>query len=174
MNYHVTVGDRTVVVTLSEGAVTVDGRAVRVGIGRVDGGPLRSLVVDGASHRLAAVRTGEGSWRIHLGGRRIDTSVVDERTRTIRAMTGDGVGPRGPRPVVAPMPGMVVRVEVAPGEEVRAGQGVVIVEAMKMENELVAEGPGRVSAVHVGEGEAVEKDQILVSLEPLEAEEAAE
>jgi pyruvate carboxylase subunit B len=59
---------------------------------------------------------------------------------------------------------MVVRVEVEEGDVVRAGQGVVIVEAMKMENELVAETEGIVTRVHVSEGEAVEKDQLLVDL----------
>jgi pyruvate carboxylase subunit B len=63
---------------------------------------------------------------------------------------------------------MVVRVEVAPGMDVTAGQGLVIVEAMKMENELRAPGPARVRAVHVKPGMAVEKDTVLVSFEPLE------
>ena len=75
--------------------------------------------------------------------------VVDERTRVIRAMTGNGAQTPGPRPVLATMPGLVVRVEVAEGDTVRGGQGIVIVEAMKMENELRAEGPGVVRRVHV-------------------------
>ena len=67
------------------------------------------------------------------------------------------------------MPGLVVRVEVAVGDRVRPGQGLVIVEAMKMENELRAEAGGRVSAVHVAAGEAVAKDQVLIDLAPEEA-----
>jgi pyruvate carboxylase subunit B len=83
-------------------------------------------------------------------------------------MTGAAVAAHGPRPIVAPMPGMVVKVEVAEGDVVREGQGVVIVEAMKMENELRAAGAGRVRRVHVSRGQAVEKDQVLVELEPVE------
>jgi len=62
------------------------------------------------------------------------------------------------------MPGLVLRIEVAEGDAVSEGQGVVIVEAMKMENELRASGAGVVSRVLVAEGEAVEKDQVLVEL----------
>ena len=62
------------------------------------------------------------------------------------------------------MPGMVVKVEVAEGDEVRTGQGIVIVEAMKMENELRASGPGRITRVHVRQGDAVAKDQVLVEI----------
>ena len=82
-------------------------------------------------------------------------------------MAGVGAGPVGPRPVVAPMPGMVLRVEVEEGDQVEEGQGIAIVEAMKMENELRALSAGTVTRVHVREGEAVEKDQILVELAAL-------
>ena len=98
----------------------------------------------------------------------MEAEVVDERTRVIRTMTGNGTVLVGPRPVTAPMPGMVVRVEVTEGDTVSAGQGVVIVEAMKMENELRAEGPAVVGRVHVRDGEAVKKGQLLVDLVPLE------
>ena len=70
------------------------------------------------------------------------------------------------------MPGMVVNVEVEEGDTVSAGQGVVIVEAMKMENELKADAEARVVAVHVVEGQAVEKDQLLVELAALDEDES--
>ena len=88
--------------------------------------------------------------------------MVDERTRAIREMTGAGGAAAGPAPVKAPMPGLVVKVEVEPGDRVRKGQGIVIVEAMKMENELRADTDATVAAVHVTPGQAVERDQILV------------
>jgi pyruvate carboxylase subunit B len=62
------------------------------------------------------------------------------------------------------MPGLVVKLEVDEGDTVEAGQGVVIVEAMKMENELKAESAGVVSCIHVAPGEAVEQDQVLIDL----------
>ncbi len=164
MIYHVTVGDRTYVVELGPHGASIDGRLVRADFERLEASPVRSLVVDGASYRVAARRAGSGFWDLHLQGRRIRAEVVDERTREIRQMTGAGSGPSGPRPIEAPMPGLVVRIEVAEGDVVKAGQGVVIVEAMKMENELTAVADAVVRRIHVKEGQTVEKDQLLVDL----------
>lgn len=173
MIYHVNVGERSWVVDVGEGGVSVDGTPIDVSLETVAGGPVHSLILGGASHRVSARRVADERWDIHLRGRVVRASVVDERTRVIREMSGALSGAAGPRPIVAPMPGMVVRVEVEEGDVVRAGQGVVIVEAMKMENELVAEAEGIVTRVHVSEGEAVEKDQLLVDLAaPDEGEEA--
>jgi pyruvate carboxylase subunit B len=63
------------------------------------------------------------------------------------------------------MPGLIVRINVSPGDTVEAGQGVVVMEAMKMENELRATGPGKVRSVEVAPGVAVEKGALLVALE---------
>ncbi len=167
MIYYVTIGDRTLEVELRGDEVVVDGASMAVDFGGEADAPLRSFLIDGASHRVAARADGEGRWSLHFGSLLVRAEVVDGRTRAIRAMTGKGAATLGPRPVVAPMPGMVVRVEVSEGDEVRGGQGVVIVEAMKMENELLAEAPGVVERIHVREGEAVEKDQLLVELAPL-------
>jgi biotin carboxyl carrier protein len=173
MIYHVTVGDRSWVVDVSENGVSVDGAPMDVDMETVGDGPVRSLILDGASHRVSARRVADETWDLHLRGRVVRADVVDERTRVIREMSGALAGAAGPRPIVAPMPGMVVRVEVEEGDVVSAGQGVVIVEAMKMENELVAEAAGVVTRVHVAEGEAVEKDQLLVDLAAPEGEEEA-
>ena len=164
MIYHVTVGDRTWVVELGPAGTRVDGKAVDVDFEHVEGSPVRSLMLDGTSHRLVARRVAAERWDLHLRGRRMQAEVVDERTRVIREMTGAGSGPAGPSPIKAPMPGLVVRVEVSEGDVVREGQGIVIVEAMKMENELVTEADAVVTRVLVSEGEAVEKDQLLVEL----------
>jgi biotin carboxyl carrier protein len=71
----------------------------------------------------------------------------------------------GPAQVQSPMPGKVVKLLVAPGDEVKAGQGVVVVEAMKMENELKAPRDGKVKAIAVKEGQAVEAGQTLATLD---------
>ena len=170
MIYHVSVGDRTWVIDVAGGGIMVDGHAVAVDFARIEGGPVRSLIVDGVSHRLIARRIGKETWDVHVRGRRVRADVVDERTRVIREMTGEGGAPLGPRPIVAPMPGMVVRVDVSEGDTVSAGAGLVIIEAMKMENELRAETDGVVTRVLVKEGEAVEKDQVLIDLGPLHEE----
>jgi len=95
--------------------------------------------------------------------------VQDERTRAIEAVSGKGQPAAGGGTVRAPMPGLVVRIEVAEGQQVDAGAGLVVVEAMKMENELRAPRPSVVAAVHVGVGQTVEKGAPLVTLESTEA-----
>jgi pyruvate carboxylase subunit B len=162
MRYHVSVGGRTVVIDVEGEHVVVDGRSALANIQRVGGTELVSLLLGGESHPMVIRRGGSGVWEVDVHGRHLSAEVVDERTRHIRDMTGAASKPSGPRPLRAPMPGLVVKVEVAEGEEVLARQGLVIVEAMKMENELRAEVAGRVSRVRVEPGQAVEKDQVLV------------
>jgi pyruvate carboxylase subunit B len=168
--YHVSIGDRSFEVDVGPDSVRVDGRPVEAALYHAEGSPLRALHLNGATHPVVARRTARGRWRLRLRAKALDLDVVDQRTKAIRELAGAGAGPAGPRPVVAPMPGMVLKVEVKEGDDVREGQGVVIVEAMKMENELRAAGAGRVVRVHVKEGEAVEKDQVLVELAAPEAD----
>jgi biotin carboxyl carrier protein len=166
MRYFVTLGDKTVEVELTGKDVIVDGKRVDADLVHVAGTPVRHLLVDGHSHPIIAQNGAErGHWELMLGGRRISAEVVDERSRTIRAMTARTAGPQGPKPLRAPMPGLVVRVEVAPGDTVQAGQGLVIIEAMKMENELKAAAGGVVSSILVEAGQAVDKGAILVEFE---------
>ena len=166
MRYHVTLGERSFEVELAEDGVRVDGEPVRAELRRLPGTSVHHLLVEGASHTLVvSPGDGAGAWRLHLDGRPLEAEVIDERTRAIREMTGVAAGPKGPRPVRAPMPGLVVRLEVEVGQRVAAGQGVVIIEAMKMENELKAEADGVVAAVHVSAGQAVEKGTVLVEFE---------
>ena len=163
MRYFVTVEGQTFEVDLSDQGVVVDGKTLSVDLSAVPGTPVRRLAVDGRSH---VVHVGNGDtrheWDFHLDGERFTAIVQNERQHTIAAMTGGSSRPQGPRPVKAPMPGLVVRVEVKAGDQVKAGQGVVIIEAMKMENELRAEVAGIVGKVHVAAGETVEKGTLLI------------
>ena len=168
MIYHVTIGEQEFEVELAPEGARIDGQPIEVDLAHVQGTSVRNLLLDRASHRIVAERGGNDTWDVHLRGRRFQAQVLDERTRAIRELTGAGAGPTGPEPVRAPMPGLVVKIEVAVGDVVEAGQGVAIVEAMKMENELKATAAARVRAIPVEPGAAVEKDQILVDLEPLE------
>jgi pyruvate carboxylase subunit B len=163
MRYFVTIGRETLEVDLSNGAVTIGGQVVDAELREIPGTQLRHLLVDGQSWPLVA-REGSvgGEWDIHMNGMRVRAGVVDERTRAIREMTGQSAESRRPRPLRAPMPGLIVRLEVAPGQPVQSGDGVVIIEAMKMENELRAESAGVVERIHVAAGQAVEKGALLV------------
>jgi biotin carboxyl carrier protein len=167
MRYLVTIAERVFEVDLGPEGARVDGRPVMVSLEHAAGSPVRGLILDDRTYRVVADRNRQGGWKLHLRGGVVEADVVDERTQAIRDMAGSGAGAAGPQPIVAPMPGMVVRIEVSEGDVVQPGQGVAIVEAMKMENELRASGAGVVTRVHVREGDAVEKDQVLVDLAPL-------
>jgi pyruvate carboxylase subunit B len=100
-----------------------------------------------------------------MGGYRFVVEALDERARAIRDITAKAAAPSGPAPVVAPMPGLIVRVTVKPGDQVSAGQSVIAMEAMKMENELRSASAGKVREVLVEPGVAVEKGAVLIELE---------
>jgi pyruvate carboxylase subunit B len=95
----------------------------------------------------------------------VDVEVIDERARQIEAMTGQRPVTTASGAVVAPMPGLVVRVHVVEGQQVEAGAGLVVVEAMKMENELRAPRAGAVGKIHVTVGQTVEKGALLVTVD---------
>jgi pyruvate carboxylase subunit B len=167
VKYRVQVGGRTVEVAVDGAAVIVAGRAVEARLAGVDGTPLRHLLLDGASCEIVAVGSGEpGWWRLSLGDQRLDATVTDERTASLRAVLGRGVPQGAGGLVTAPMPGLVVRVKVAEGQRVEAGAGLIVVEAMKMENELRAAAAGVVRRIHVSAGDAVEKGARLLEIEP--------
>lgn len=167
MKYHVRVLDETFEVDVEGGRVTVDGTAAEAHFAAVPGTPLHHLLLGGESWTVAAqLLEGVGRWALGAVGERWEVDVVDDRTRQIQALTGRKPPTAGGGVVLAPMPGLVVRIEVTAGQRVEAGAGLVVVEAMKMENELRATRGGVVSQVHVAVGQAVERGVPLVTLAP--------
>jgi biotin carboxyl carrier protein len=110
----------------------------------------------------ARVEPVEDGLAVHIRGRRFVVEVNDPR-KLRRA--GSGVHREGRQKVVSPMPGKVVRVLVSEGDAVTAGQGLLVVEAMKMQNEMKAPKPGRVAALPVREGATVAAGEVLVVIE---------
>ena len=166
MKYYVRVGDEEIEVT-SEGAeVRIDGATFEARLAEVEGTPVRMLTVGHEVHRIV-VRPGpsRGRYTLWVDGFRHEVEALDERMRAIRELAGATAGPAGPAPLLAPMPGMVVRVQVQVGDVVVPGQGLVVMEAMKMENELRASAAATVKAVIVQPGTAVEKGALLIELE---------
>jgi len=125
-------------------------------LSRVPGTPLRQLLVDGRSVALRWIRL-TGPLGPHPAGERWKRKWWTSGPGTSAALTGGGEGARGPGVLRAPMPGLVVRVLVQAGQVGGAGAGLVVLEAMKMENELKAAAAGTVRGVRVRPGEAVEK-----------------
>jgi pyruvate carboxylase subunit B len=148
----------------------VDGVRVAASLAAVEGTPVRLLRIGEQVHRLVARRgASRGRWTLDLDGQRVDAEALDERMRAIRDLTAAAAA-SGPAPLMAPMPGLVVRVSVGVGDTVSAGQGLVVVEAMKMENELRASVAGVVTAVLAVPGQAVDKGALLVELGPIPSE----
>jgi len=163
VKYYVSVGGHTFEVAIQGGEARLDGEVVHAEIHAVGSGPLRLLRADGRVEAYAMVR-GEGGWQVYRAGQVWDTQVVDERTRRLQEVAAAGRADGAHVTVKAPMPGLVLRLEVEAGATVAKGQGLVVLEAMKMENELTAPMAGRVSAVHVRPGEAVAKGAPLVDV----------
>lgn len=150
-------------------AVEVDGRTWSVDAVRVDGHTwslLTSDAVDSESSMaggrsqeiMMATNPGVGTLTARVNGVAIE---VNPNTRVQQGRGGEAGSSGGPQRVTAPMPGKVVRVLVKPGETVVARQPVVVIEAMKMENELRAARDGRVTDVAVRDGQSVEAGALL-------------
>jgi biotin carboxyl carrier protein len=102
---------------------------------------------------------------VRLGGAAYELSVLDEvRARTRRPERAAAAG--GAAALRAPMPGLIVEIKAAVGDRLAAGQPLVVMEAMKMQNELASPGEGVVEQLHVSPGQTVESGQILITLAP--------
>jgi biotin carboxyl carrier protein len=147
------------------GEVRIDDKPVAVDVAEADQGGL-SLIVEGRSYSVDFDRRGE-KLALVLGRteqRLMPYTVTDER-QMASAAAASRRSHEGQLKILAPMPGKVVRVLVKPGEQVKVDQGLLVVEAMKMENELRAPRAGRISEVLVREGAAVEGGATLCVLE---------
>jgi len=166
MKYVVRIGDEDHEVVLDGDGVHIDGDDVAARVVPINGTPVRMITVGDEVHRVV-VRPGaaRGLYTLWLDGYRFEVEALDERTRAIRDLSGASAGPGGPAPLVAPMPGLIVRVHVQAGDQVQAGQGLVVMEAMKMENELRVQVAGRVKTVLIAPGSIVEKGALLIELE---------
>lgn len=145
--YEVSIGGRT---------YHVDAEAARAG--------LHSLRIDGAQHEVAVHRQDEDTWWVSTAHGAGPVEVADPLTH-LAAQTRGGEGGRRRHTIKAYMPGRVVTLLVQEGQEVTTGQGVLVLEAMKMENEIRAEHDGTVTKVHVQPGQAVDMGNPLFELE---------
>jgi biotin carboxyl carrier protein len=149
------------------GAVTgamecsVDGRAMNADVRLLEPGVMSLLITSAEGQKqYRCVLDGDG---VLIGGRRYGFEVEDPRS--LQGRRGAGAGTEGPRSVKAPMPGRVVRLLVEVGEDVEEGQGVVVIEAMKMQNELKSPKAGRVVRVGAAVGDTVGSGDVLVVVE---------
>jgi biotin carboxyl carrier protein len=166
--YQVTIGERILQVTLRrEGSIwyaQVDqGSDVVVDLATVRG-PLRSLLLGDKRIELLATRGADGV-DLTIAGIPYRAEVLDEAHARLAQVAGARGAAHGKRDLKAPMPGLVVKVLAAEGDEVAAHQPLVVLQAMKMENELALPRAGKVSKVQAQPGQTVEAGQVLVTLE---------
>lgn len=153
-------------VDLTDGQATHAGTTTSAALLEVPGSPVHVVTIGGKQYQAVVKREGaKGRYVLWIDGWRFELDALDERARAIRDLSAAAAGAQGPAPVVAPMPGLIVRVHVQPGDRVEAGQPVVVMEAMKMENELRAQAAGTVKSVTAQPGKAVEKGTVLVELD---------
>ena len=169
MRYFVRHGDRDYeVVALEAGdgsyRVTIDGREVAADFRQCGGQPIYSLLLDGRSHELLIVADRGGRVSVIQNGRSTGLLVESERERNARLIAGDAGGVAGGA-VTAVMPGIVVKLAVEPGATVGRDDPLLVLEAMKMENEIRAPGAGVVTRIHVAPGDTVNAGDVLVEIE---------
>ena len=166
MKYVVQLNDQRHTVSIEADGVQYENEPVARGeLSDIEGSPVRMVKLGTHVYRVVAEkRQGRGRYTLWVDGYRFEVEALDERTRAIRDLSAANAAPTGPAPIIAPMPSLIVRVNVSVGDKVEAGQGIVVMEAMKMENELRATAPGTVQTIEVAAGTAVEKGALLVSL----------
>jgi len=165
MKYIATIGEKEFLVeVIDEHHVSVDGKTYEVDFVSVSGQPVYSMIADGKSHE-AYVREGDDEWQVLLRGRLYPVKVEDEREKRLRAAAGGGVAETGEFHLKAPMPGLVVAIPVTEGQEIKKGQVLLILESMKMQNELKAPRDGVINRIKVKPGESVEQKQPLLSVQ---------
>ena len=147
----------------SEREVIVNGERVEVDFQSVADEPVYSLIVDGRSHE-AYVYPEQNGLSVLMVGRLYQVTVEDERQRRLREATGGLTVPTGDFHLKAPMPGLVVAAPVEVGQSVERGSILVILESMKMQNELKSPREGFVQRVRIHPGDRVEQNQVLVTV----------
>jgi len=155
-------GKRVRIVELERDAerwkISLDGQAVSADVVEIDSNTL-SLLLDGQSYEVRVTPSAGGALKLQTGLQEFTAEVVDPRAW--RGRTHGALEVEGRQHVVAPMPGKVVRVLVQAGDTVEAGQGILVVEAMKMQNEIRSPKGGTIERLNVREGQPVNAGEVL-------------
>ena len=163
MKYLTTVNNTTYEIEINEnGRITVNGEAHDVDFLTMQP-PLYSMLLDNASFE-ALVEERDGQFHVMLLGDLFDVSVTDERAHRLAGSSGGFQVEQGEISVRSPMPGLIVAVPVSEGQIVNAGDPLIVLESMKMENEIKAPRAGTIGHVHVGKGDRVEQNKVLLTL----------
>jgi biotin carboxyl carrier protein len=161
MKYVATIDGREILVdVVDDNHVSVDGVLYEVDFTSVSGQPVYSVLVDGSSYE-GYVYPDDNVLQVVLHGTLYPVQVEDEREKRLRATAGGNIALTGDTPVKSPMPGMVIAISVEEGQQVTKGEAMIILESMKMQNELRAPRDGVVTRLRIKTGESVERNQVL-------------
>lgn len=163
MKYVTTIEDKEFSVEIiDEKHIRVGEHILEVDLMAVSGQPVYSLIIGGKSYE-AYIYPEEKDWQVLLRGRQYKAMVEDEREKRLKTAAG-ARAESGEFHLKAPMPGLVVSVPVNEGQEIKKGQVLVILESMKMQNELKAPRDGTAHRIRIKPGESVEQRQTLLSV----------
>jgi biotin carboxyl carrier protein len=164
MKYVATSGEREILIEiLDEHHITVDGVDYEIDFETISEQTVYSLLANNNSYEALVYESEEG-WQVLLHGSQYVLLVEDERERRLRASLGGGPPENVDYHLRAPMPGLIVTVPVSEGQAVEKGDVLVVLESMKMQNQLKSPRPGKVSRVQVKPGDSVEQRDTLLSV----------
>jgi biotin carboxyl carrier protein len=164
MKYITTVNGQQFEIEINaEGEVSIGGEPLHADFQSVAGRPVYSIILDGKSYEAYVYPT-ESGLEVLLRGQLFLISVEDERQRRLRNASGSQIRPSGEFMLKAPMPGLIIEVPVDEGDQVEKGQNLIVLESMKMQNELRAPREGIIARVRVKAGDSVEQNQVMLIL----------
>jgi biotin carboxyl carrier protein len=167
MKYYATVSGQVYEISIDHpDRISMDGVELSVDMRPVGGGQLYSLLLGHVSHEVVVDPEGEqhNVYGVMVSGLRYEVQVQDERSRRLALADRSLRAPEGELAIKAPIPGLVLKTLVVPGQSVVEGETLLILEAMKMENEIRAPREGKVHEVRVEPGTQVAMGQVLLSL----------
>jgi len=168
MKYHVKLNEKDFLLEIVESekslAVQFNSKSIQLENYRQSGGALSMILQDNHPYEMQ-ISNGNNQFDCWLDSRLTQCSVISEKEARYAKLMGAKLGEGKSDFLKAPMPGLVVKILVEAGQAVKKGDGLLIVEAMKMENELKASSDGKVKEVKVAEKEAVDKNQVLLEFE---------
>lgn len=164
MKYITTLADEEFIIEiLDDGRISVNGDVQQIDFQAVGDQPLYSLLIEGSSFE-GYIYPGNDTWKVLLQGTLYDIRVEDEREKRLRAAAGGGTAIHDEFHLKSPMPGLVIAVPVEEGQAVEKGDVLVILESMKMQNELRSPRTGKVLRIRVKTNDSVEQRQTLLSV----------
>jgi biotin carboxyl carrier protein len=162
MKYTALVNDQTFTIEIGhDNRLTVNDEPYQIDFTQLPAGDVTSLLLNNRSLEAVVAPLGD-SWEVLIMGELYSVQVQDERTRRLTQARSTARHLDGDATITSPMPGIIVAVLVVEGDEVQKGDKLIILESMKMENELRAPCDGIVGRIHIAAGASVEKGQILV------------